>query len=152
MKKIREMSDKQIKNHYYSLINKARKASYEIQKIENFLESPLLMCAFMFLWSWMAFIFLFFIWITPLEGFKLFLIGGIPLTILLFTTRHHKNERIQKKRQLHQLHFRLDSFRAKLEKANRAIPAYPFTEVTSYSLDCGDSYPFDEYTNYPFEE
>ncbi|WP_078552266.1 hypothetical protein [Bacillus alkalicellulosilyticus] len=152
MKPIREWSDTEIKNHYYSLIYTSRRVFNEKQRIDSFLESPLLMCALMVLWLWMAFIFLFFIWIAPEEGFKLFVIGGIPLAILLMMTRYHKKERIRKKRHLNQLQYKLDSFRAKLEKAKRPIPEYPYTEVSSYALDYGDTYPFDEYTYYHFEE
>ncbi|MCL7748752.1 hypothetical protein [Halalkalibacter alkaliphilus] len=152
MKNIKDMSDQEIKGRYYSLINQSRQTFYEQQKIERFLESPLLMCCFMVLWLWMAFIFLFFIWIAPREGFQLFLIGGIPLAILLFTTRHYKKEWSQKKRKVNQIHYQLDAFRTKLEKAKRDIPPYPFTEASSYPLDYKATYPFDEYTYYEFEE
>ncbi|OLO39254.1 hypothetical protein BTR23_09410 [Alkalihalophilus pseudofirmus] len=145
MKNIRDMSDQEIKNHYYAIINRSRQVFYEKQKIESFLESPLLMCCFIVLWLLMAFIFLFFIWIAPKEGFQLFLFGGVPLFILLLTTRHYKKRWLQKEQQLDQLHYQLDAFRASLEKEKRDIPAYPFIESSSY-------YPYEKYDRYPFDE
>ncbi|WP_078427286.1 hypothetical protein [Alkalihalobacterium alkalinitrilicum] len=78
MKNIRDMSDQEIKNRYYAMINRSRQIFYEKQKIESFLESPLLMCCFIVLWLLMAFIFLFFIWIAPKEGFQPFFIWRDP--------------------------------------------------------------------------
>ncbi|MFV8828463.1 hypothetical protein [Alkalihalobacterium sp. APHAB7] len=144
---IREMSDQEIKSHYYAMINQSRHEFNEKQKIERYLESPLLMCCFMVLLLMMAFIFLFFIWIAPKEGFQLFLFFGTPLFILLFTTRHYRKKWLQKKQKINLLHHQLDDFRAKLEKARKEIPAYPFTGTSSYyPYEKFDSYPFDEYS------
>ena len=150
MKNIRDMSDREIKRRYYSLINQSRQTFAEQQKIERFLESPLLMSFLMVLWLLMAFIFLFFIWIAPKEGFQLFLFGGIPLFILLLTTRHYKKEWQKKHRQVRLIQRKVDNFRSDIEKANRNVPIYPFTY--GYALDPTDSYPFDEYPYSEFEE
>ncbi|WP_026675327.1 hypothetical protein [Alkalihalobacterium bogoriense] len=153
MNNIKDLSAKEIRNKYYSLIYTSRRIFHEKQKIDSFLENSLLMCAFILLWLWMGFILLFFIWIAPREGFQLFLIGGIPLAILLLITRYYKKQSLRKRQQINQLRYKIDSFRAKLKKAKKPIPDYPFSDVfdgTYFEHD--GTYPFDEYTYYPFED
>ncbi|OLO26781.1 hypothetical protein BTR23_22110 [Alkalihalophilus pseudofirmus] len=133
MKNVREMTDKEIEDYYYSLIYTSRKLFSEQQKLVRYLESPFIMCCYMVLWLLMAFIFLFFIWIAPKEGFQLFLFGGIPLLILLLTSRHYRKELHRKEIQLNQIQYQLDQFRTKLEKARRDIPPYPFTDSSDNS-------------------
>ncbi|UCZ54939.1 hypothetical protein LGQ02_09410 [Bacillus shivajii] len=152
MNNVREMNDQQIKNHYYALIHTSRKTFNEQQKIERVLESPILMSCYMVLWLSMGFIFFFFIWIAPKEGFQLFLFFGLPLIILLITTRYLKRQWRLKEQNVKQIHYQLDVFRAKLKKSGKEIPAYTFTHsIYSLNDDVLNS-PFDEYPYDRFED
>ncbi|MCD8511362.1 MAG: hypothetical protein LRY73_16875 [Bacillus sp. (in: Bacteria)] len=84
--RINYMTEKQIKDHYYSLIYQSRKVFFEKQKLESFLDNPLLMCCFMTLWLLIAITLLFFIWAIPDLGLDLLLFGGFPLSILHLIT------------------------------------------------------------------
>lgn len=135
MKRVNDMTDKEIKKHYYYLINQSRAFYSEKMKVESFLDSPLLMCCFMVLWLWMGLTFLLFIIGVPDIALPLLFMGGIPLGILLLTTRYFKGVRKEKHRIMDYYDNQIISFRNEIENRGRTFPDYPFLDSEVHYLD-----------------
>lgn len=133
--RINDMTNKQIKDHYYSLIYQSRRLFHEKQRLESFLDNPLLMCCFMTLWLLIAITLLFFIWAIPDLGIDLLLLGGIPLSVLHFITYLVKRNRKDKLRLLNRVDYEIKTFRRDIEKARREVPDYPFLDTEVHYLD-----------------
>ncbi|MBU9711235.1 hypothetical protein KS419_05785 [Bacillus tamaricis] len=136
MKTIRESTDQEIKSYYYLLISESRNTFAHYQRLQSFLESPLLMCVYIVLWGLVGFSVMTF-WLFPDPDFSLLLVSGIPLCILLMVTKHSRKEMNKSEQLVDRYHIQLDSFRSKLEQANRTIPDYPYFDTDEHYL------PFD---------